>query len=469
MLFQDIDWFSGQAVFGVAVSLFAILIATSYVFQQLSAQKKPWKTVPGWLPLVGNFHQMDGGSRPAMIQTLEKWANQYGTETGCFECDLLGRRMLVVCREDRAREILALRPFKVTRSTDAQEAVDSVGATGVFSAEGDQWRQEKKLVSSTLNKIHMQDYVPTLMDSAIALIKKWEANVKESPDGVVFVKQDLGHAPADTVGKVFLGRDFNFLHHPESDVSELVTQGFKAIERRFFSPIMYWRIPIIGQDLDGFGKYLRSGMAIISQVIMEFEEERATNSKTQSKTFLSKLYDAMEQEKSKLDHERIIGNVITAFAAGVDTTSLTLLAALYILATNKEMQSELRDHVADFDLEAAKLDDYYSKAPLLKSFLHEVHRYHCTPILGFQPTQDIPFCGTTLPKGTRILIFLRQVMLQKDSPAAGVPSGPDDAPPHVFSPRRYLVPVNKDSTTDNKEQQWQCVDPLTKDATDIRI
>ncbi|CAB9530347.1 Cytochrome P450 [Seminavis robusta] len=342
-----------------------------------------------------------------MVETIEKWANQYGTETGCFEFYMLGTRLLVVCREDRAREILALRPFKVTRSPEVQEAVYSVGGKGVFGAEGDQWIQEKKLVSSSLNKIHMQDYVPALRESAIALMQKWRVDAKKRPDSVVTVKRDMSHALADSVAKLFMGHNMDCLNNQKSDVAAMVFQLLKAVFQRFVSPVKYWRIPFIGQELDGFGQYLRRGMTVIDQMIMEFEEERATNSKTQSKTFLSKLYDAMEKEKSKLDHERIVGNIVTAFAAGIDTTSLTLLSALYILATNKEMQAELREHITDFDLEAAKIDDFYSKAPLLKSFLHEVHRYHCSPIIALQPTQDIPFCGTTLPKLARIMIFRR--------------------------------------------------------------
>ncbi|CAB9512592.1 synthase [Seminavis robusta] len=448
---------------GLVISIVAILVVATYsvIRQQLTTANKPWKTVPGGWPLLGHFYTMAAGGRIGFVQTLEKWADQYGAETGCFEFEVMGTRILVVCREDAAKEILSQRPFNVTRSTNLREAVKSLGATGVFSAEGEQWKQERKLISSTLNKIHMQDYVPTLKDSAIALIQKWEVDAKESPDGVISIKQDLGHAPADTVGKVFVGRDFDFLHNPESDMGGLVNQGFKALSRRVLAPIKFWKIPFIGQDLDGFGKYFRSGMATLSQVIKDYEQERAANPKANSKTFIAKLYDVMEQEKSKLDHERIVGNIVTAFAAGTDTTSLTLLSTLHFLAENKELQAELREHIRDFDLETATLDDYYTKVPVLKSFLHEIHRYYCTPIMGLQPAKDIPFCGTTLPKGSRVLIFLRHIMLQQKSPAEGVPTGPDNAPPQVFSYRRYLVPADENTTT-SKEQKWQCIGPLTK-------
>jgi hypothetical protein len=46
------------------------------------------------------------------------------------------------------------------------------------------------------------------------------------------------------------------------------------------------------------------------------------------------------------------------------------------------------------------------------------------------------------------MILVRHVMLQEASPA-NVPTGPDNKPPHEFSHRRYLVPLDKDSEQTN--------------------
>ena len=50
-------------------------------------------------------------------------------------------------------------------------------------------------------------------------------------------------------------------------------------------------------------------------------------------------------------------------------------------------------------------------------------------------TEAIPFCGTTLPKGADIVILTRSVSRQ----SSDVPLGPNNSPPSVFDPSRYLV------------------------------
>jgi len=84
----------------------------------------------------------------------------------------MGRRMIVVAREDRVLELFAGRPHKVIRNRHLAAAVNSTGAKGVFAAEGAQWQQERKLIAATMNKLHMQDYVPVLVETAVALVDK---------------------------------------------------------------------------------------------------------------------------------------------------------------------------------------------------------------------------------------------------------------------------------------------------------
>ena len=48
---------------------------------------------------------------------------------------------------------------------------------------------------------------------------------------------------------------------------------------------------------------------------------------------------------------------------------------------------------------------------------------------------EIPFCGTTLPRGTDIVVLTRYISKRSED----VPRGPQDSPPDVFDPCRYLA------------------------------
>jgi cytochrome P450 len=170
------------------------------------------------------------------------------------------------------------------------------------------------------------------------------------------------------------------------------------------------------------------------------EESSDASSKSPSKkTFLSKLYDVMHSEKTQLSRERVIGNIVTLFMAGTDTTSKTLAFALYLFARDTELQKQLQTEVAGVDLKAATLQDLFEHLPRLKSFLHEVHRMYSVPIIGLQADREVTFCGTKLPKGTNFMVMLKYIGNQTIAPSKDVPIGPNGEVPSEFCPTRYLV------------------------------
>ena len=164
---------------------------------------------------------------------------------------------------------------------------------------------------------------------------------------------------------------------------------------------------------------------------------------------LQKLFSLMRDEKKSLSRDRIAGNAITLFMAGTDTTQTALVDALYLLASDHELQEELRQEVMGFDWESASYDDLFTKTPRLKSFLHEVHRWYAFPNMMLETQAEIPFCGTKLAKGQSIFILMRYSSTQSHSPSKDVPQ----ENPHEFNPRRYLVTEDGQLTCPNPSAQ----------------
>jgi cytochrome P450 len=55
--------------------------------------------------------------------------------------------------------------------------------------------------------------------------------------------------------------------------------------------------------------------------------------------------------------------------------------------------------------------------------------------LGLYTKEEIPFCGTTLPKGTDIVVLSRSVSWSSKE----VPQGPNNSTAKIFDASRYLV------------------------------
>jgi len=382
------------------------------------------------------------------VETLEKWADQYGTETGCYEYDLLGHREVIVCGHDRAMELLKHRPMAVQRKRRLSEVVDSLGAKGVFSAEGEQWKQEHRLVTAALNHKNVQDYLSVLKAMSRRLVQKWSVDCDE---GTVSIDDDLASAAADSIAKVSMDRDYDFLNSSgkttatttvrENSTARDIKTVTDALQKRIVNPFpfMYWKIPFIGQYLDGKGFAIDRVGSIVNQVVREHEGAQSSDNvdSARKRTFLQKVYEVMKSERSSLSRERMIGNVLTLFIAGSDTTSKALTMALYLLARDREVQETLRREADQIDsLESLDLNGIFTMAPRIKSFLHEVHRLYGVPILGLTTAKDISFCGTTLRKNTDVMILMRYI--GELSVDANAPPGPKGSPPGAFDPERWL-------------------------------
>jgi cytochrome P450 len=441
----------------------AVILATMVLgggYYSYSLQKKrPWPFVPGWIPLLGHFHLVK--SVRNLATKMEEWADKYGSETGVFEMDLAGEKFVTVCREDTAMELVKLRPFVLQRAPKIRESANSIGATGIFAAEQDQWKMEHKLVRPALNRSNVQEYLAVMSQMADRLVKKWGEQCDETTTasataaaGIVRnIEVDLGNITADSISVVTLDQDFDFLNHPNSreaaDVQKIMEGGLV----RSFSPVAYWRVPVIGQYLDGLGFAIDRVKKMMDRVIGDYERDQAKSSSSgngeestdasskspSKKTFLSKLYDVMHSEKTQLSHERVIGNIVTLFLAGTDTTSKTLAFALYLFARDTELQKQLQTEVAGVDLKAATLQDLFEHLPRLKSFLHEVHRMYSVPFIALRADREVTFCGTKLPKGTNFMLMLKYIGNQTIAPSKDVPIGPNGEVPSEFCPTRYLV------------------------------
>ncbi|CAB9528686.1 Sterol 26-hydroxylase, mitochondrial [Seminavis robusta] len=445
----------------VLIYTLAALLVVYHVATAVIIKKKPWKIVPGWLPVLGHFHLVC--NTHLSTQVLEEWAEKHSGDAGCYELDVAGNRFVVVCSSERAMEILKQRPYKVQRNPASNEASNSIGAAGVFSAEGSTWKEEKKLIAAAFNRNSVNDFLTSMKGNAKRLVQKWKLDFNDGK--VQPISLDIIHMTANSITMVLMDRDFHFLEDPDSEMAHSVFAALRGFIVRTISPVWYWRIPVIGQRLDGFWKNSRYLDHVANCAIDDFERSKKAeqdnvtgNGQTM---FLGKLYRAMEQEKSNLSRQRVVGNMFTAIAAGVDTTSKTLISALYLLAQDKSLQQELREHVKDFDMDAksSTLQDLHSQLPMLKSFMHEIHRHYGVPFLMFKVAEAIPFCGATLEPGQDLMILLRYLSVRPD--ATDVPLGPDNASPSEFSSRRYLVP-SEEAPNNGSNQKWTCPGPSDK-------
>ena len=90
-------------------------------------------------PLLGNLPQLE--LRRMHVQ-LERWTREHGPS---YRIRLGRRDALVVAKPDAIARILRERPDGWRRLESMQAVIREIGAHGVFSAEGDDWRRQPRV------------------------------------------------------------------------------------------------------------------------------------------------------------------------------------------------------------------------------------------------------------------------------------------------------------------------------------
>ena len=103
---------------------------------------RPW-------PVLGNLPQLD---LPRMHETLERWADEYGP---LYRLTLGGRPIVVLADGPLIAGILRDRPDGWRRIGVIASVINEMGGDGVFTAEGDDWRRQRRLVMSAFDPGHL--------------------------------------------------------------------------------------------------------------------------------------------------------------------------------------------------------------------------------------------------------------------------------------------------------------------------
>jgi len=445
----------------------------------------PWPVVPGGRAFVGNT--IPGGFQNTTA-VFEDWASKHG-ENGIFGCNIMGQKLIVLCSDETISALEEYRPYHITRRSSTSRVMESVGAAGIFSAEGEQWSRERRLVGPALNRKNVKDYVAMAKLVASRVVRKWQESIDAEDDGkVVVANRDLLCYSIDIISLVVFATDVDSLRTGEMGVCYTIQNILKRSMVRIFAPFPYWKIPLVGQYLDGCGMYIQRAKRNIRRIIDEHESslkeadahnhnDKDNHNKRNRKSFLGKLLALAEKEDVPLSEDRVIGNLLTMFAAGSETTYNTILVCLYELALDKTKGGWLQDEISEevsamlanasssnnsssyepndenYDADAAAfaaidLDRLNQGLPRTRSLLYEVLRLKGpSPLMNGESLTEVNINGVVIPARTQFLQLTRYASRVETQWSVQnnrcLPRGPRNAPPSEFCPRRWLVPTTE--------------------------
>lgn len=357
---------------------------------------------------------------------LEKWAKEYGE---LYTIKLGPIKVLVSVNTEFNNTVLKHRPDKFRRLSKINEVFVEMGFHTVFNAEGENWKKQRKPVAEALNLKKVKGYYPIIKEKTSNLISKIEsyANTGNSVD----IINDFIAFTIDVTTEIAFGYKLNTIHNKQDSFQNHLELIFPMINDRITSPIPIWRFFPKAKDRE-LKKSLKAIEVIIFQFIKKAKERIIENSdlRENPSNFLEALLIESEKEDTVFDEKTLYGNVIAMLLAGEDTTSNTLSWTLYYLAQNPEIVKVIRkESVDNYSNHVPESYDEIASLKYANAAIQEAIRLKpTTPIMFFQPNEDIIINNLSVPKNTNIIIQNSFASMQESN----------FSDPEKFDPNRWI-------------------------------
>ncbi|KAJ5756253.1 hypothetical protein N7533_005796 [Penicillium manginii] len=305
-------------------------------------------------------------------------------------------------------EVLAKRPYDFEKPPGDRAFMRRVLGDGLVTSEGDIHKFQRKRLLPMFNFRNIKALYPVFLKKSARLVQEIE---KSDPamDSVIDINSWATKVTLDIIGIAGIGRDFDTL----SDTGDSLAKTYDHVLEPSFEKLLIlsmmnlgldWLIRFIPGNIDKkFTKGTDSLREICYQFIRE-KRESQKGSREETTDILSKLMDTNE-----FSDEELVDQLLTFIAAGHETTSSTLTWLVYVLASDKELQSSLRREIQNcFPEDLLKNENgdvqvgaVLESLPLLNGICNETMRlYPTVPLSMRTPNKDTTILGHSVPKGT---------------------------------------------------------------------
>ena len=378
----------------------------------------------GW-PIVGNTFQV---TRARIHQNVEAWAKDFGP---LFQMQIGARKLLVISDPELLAGVMKDRPEGFRRSPLASQIGREMGLPiGLFSAEGESWRQQRRMVMASFAPGHVRAYFPALVKVTLNLQQRWQTAALSGSR--INLQADLMRFTVDAIAGLAFGKEVNTLQAGEDVIQRHLDQILPAIFKRALSLAPYWRWFKTRKD-----RQLDDSVAVINTTIGEYVAQaraglaQEPGLREKPRNLLEAMIVAADLPGSGVTDAEVAGNVLTMLLAGEDTTANTLAWMIYLLKANpaalQRVQQEVRTHAPNPAFFTLELMD---SLVVLDACCTETMRLKpVAPFIPLQALRDSVVGDVAVPKDSVVWGVLRDHSV----------SEPWFANPAEFQPERWLA------------------------------
>ncbi len=189
-------------------------------------------TLPGpkGVPLLGNALQVKSSR---MHLQLVEWCAEYGP---VYRLRLGRRKLLIVGDHALVARILRDRPDGFRRTTRLEEVWVELGLLpGVFGANGDTWKRQRRMVMAGFDPAHVKNYFPALQQVAQRLGRRWQTAAHRG--AAIDLQADLMRYTVDAIAGLAFGAEVNTLESDADVIQQHLDKFLPVVFRRILAPL----------------------------------------------------------------------------------------------------------------------------------------------------------------------------------------------------------------------------------------
>lgn len=327
---------------------------------------------------------------------------------------ILWMTFCVVTEPSVIRELLIKHGDKLTRDPFVSDMFGRVMGNGVFVAEGELWKKQRKLMQPAFHAMRIQNYTDVMADYTREMVMGWEEGEELAID------EALTEVTLRIIAKTMYGVDLaSKVTVIGERMKELLTIVEQQLHTSFVAPA--WLPTPLNRR---HGRALEAIKGVLREVVAERRAEGED-----SGDLLSMLLQVRDETGEGMSEQQILDECITLFVAGHETTAATLTWTWHILTQNREIYARVREEV---DTVLGKRPIAYTdipQMPYLEAVIKETLRmYTPAPSFGRQVQEPFVIGEHSFTKGMNVFVSIHGLHHRADL-------YPE---PEQFRPERFL-------------------------------
>ncbi|KAI9659154.1 MAG: hypothetical protein M1821_002114 [Bathelium mastoideum] len=314
-----------------------------------------------------------------------EWASAIPNDGLLYYTTAFNAENVMVTSPKAIGQVLA-KTHEFVKTDELRHGAGRILGESVLLAEGDEHKQQRKLLAPAFSFRHVKDLHPVFWSKARQSVSQMSLALN-SDTNILEISSWAQRTTLDTIGVAAVGQEFHSLEDPDNELREIYRSiftpsigGHRAQILALFLP--HWLIRIL---LSQWNRNIEMSILSVKKICRQLIVTKRTKIKKHDLTDVDILSVALNS--GAFSDEDIVEQLMTFLAAGHETTASSLTWAVYLLCKHPGIQTRLRSEVR------AALPSVFSKTGIVATDIDHIPYLHavCNEVLRVFPPVPLSF------------------------------------------------------------------------------